>query len=405
MFQSLKPLPTDPILGLMGAFGADEDPRKIDLGVGVYRDAAGATPVMKAVKQAEESLLREQLSKAYVGPSGAAAFNEHMAGLLLGEELNARLGSRRLSMQVPGGCGGLRLAAEFINAAAPGATVWVSDPSWANHVPLLGAAGLQIQVYPYYDRASHSVRFDDMMAALSKAAAKKAKRGAGGDVLLLHGCCHNPCGADLNIEQWRAVKDLALEKGFTVLVDLAYQGFGDGLDEDAAGVRLLAAELPELIVVASCSKNFGLYRERTGALTFIGSDAGAVQVAATRLSAAARALYSMPPDHGAAVVQRILDDAKLRWLWESELGETRQRINETRSALVRELTAAGLDGFGFIEQEKGMFSYLGVTPKQVRRLVGEFSIYLVDSGRINVAGLNGDNMGHFTAAMAAVVKG
>ena len=396
MFENLQALPPDPILALTPAFRADPNPRKIDLGAGVYKDEQGNTPVMRAVKQAESELLAGQRSKAYVGPAGDRGFNEAMASLAFGDELLASLGERRVSLQTPGGCGGLRLAAEFLAQANPDATVWLSDPTWPNHRPLLGAARLGMESYPYYDFGSHSVRFDAMLDRLSAAAA--------GDVLLLHGCCHNPCGADLAAEQWRAVRDLALDKGLVVLIDMAYQGLGDGLEQDVAGVRMLAESLPELLLVSSCSKNFGLYRERTGALSAICASASVAKAAASRLAATARANWSMPPDHGAAVVRTIMENPALRADWETELAEVRGRINGLRTSLAQALREAGLSrDFGFIEREKGMFSFLGVTPEQAEILVSRYSIYLVKSGRINIAGINRANIGYLADSLAKLL--
>lgn len=398
MFDSLQALPPDPILALTPAYRADPNPDKIDLGAGVYKDENGNTPVMRAVKEAERVLLAQQDSKAYVGPVGAAGFNEAIASLVFGDALKQSLGERRVSLQTPGGCGGLRLAAEFIAKANPRATVWVSDPTWPNHRPLLGAAGLALAAYPYYDLDSHTVRFDAMLESLSAAAA--------GDVVLLHGCCHNPCGADLDREQWREMRDLALDKGLVVLIDMAYQGLGDGLEEDVYGVRLLAESLPEMLLVSSCSKNFGLYRERTGALSVICRSGAAAKATLSHLAATARANYSMPPDHGAAIVQTIMGDAGLRADWERELAEVRDRINDLRAALVRELAAAGAErDFSFIEREKGMFSFLGVTPEQAESLTGDYSIYLVKSGRINIAGINRNNISYLANSLAELLRG
>ena len=396
MFQSIQPLPPDPILGLSAAYRADTNPKKVDLGVGVYKDAAGNTPVMRAVKKAEEQLLNTQTSKAYVGPTGFADYNAAVARMLFGDDLLASLGGRRITVQSPGGCGGLRLSAEFIQKANPGAKVWVSDPTWANHVPLLGSAGLNIELYPYYDYEKHDVRFDEMLACLQKVTSD--------EVVLLHGCCHNPSGADLTQEQWQAVRDVALKQGFTVFIDLAYQGLGDGLEEDVYGVRLLAESLPELIVVSSCSKNFGLYRERTGAATVICENDSLASAASTLLAAAARANYSMPPDHGAAIVETVMNTPALHDDWEMELKEMRDRINGLRSLLVSRLRDAGVDqDFSFIEREKGMFSFLGVNKEQVQSLINDYSIYLVNSSRINVASVNEDNIDYLTASIAAVL--
>ena len=397
MFQSLKPLPADPILGLMAAFRADTNTKKIDLGVGVYKDTAGNTPVMTSVKKAENSLLTNQLSKTYISPTGAADYNDTVGTLLFGAKLTESLGKRRVTVQAPGGCGGLRLGAEFIKQANTDARVWVSDPTWANHIPLFSSAGLKIAEYPYYDYKTHSVRFDEMLACLSKIPA--------GDVVLLHGCCHNPSGADLSQEQWLQIREVTLKQGFTVFIDLAYQGLGDGLEEDVFGVRLLGEALPELIVVTSCSKNFGLYRERVGAITLICEKPETTAIGTTLIAAAARAMYSMPPDHGAAIVQLILNNPSLRHEWDTELTEMRNRINGLRSQLVRQIKAAGIDkDFSFIEREKGMFSFLGVSVDQVKSLINDYSIYLVNSSRINVAGINDNNIDYLVQSLAAVLK-
>jgi aspartate aminotransferase len=396
MFEHLSPLAADPILGLMTAFRADDNAHKIDLGVGVYKDETGATPVMRAVKAAETRLLASQATKSYVGPAGAALYNEEIANLVLGSELAAKTKALRCTFQTPGGCGGLRLAAEVINKSKPGARIFVSDPTWANHIPLLGDAGLQIEKYPYYDYESHSIRFDEMMSSLHQA--KK------GDLVLLHGCCHNPCGADLSHDQWRDIRDLALKNGFTAFIDLAYQGLGDGVDEDCFGVRLLADALPELIIVSSCSKNFGVYRERVGALTVICSSPASMKATSSLIAGTARGIYSMPPDHGATVVEMILTDPAMRADWEQELTQMRQRINGLRTLLVDRLHAAGVDrDFSFIQNEKGMFSFLGISVPQVQTLVKDYSIYLVDSSRINVAGINNANIDYLVNSIKKVI--
>ena len=398
MFESLSALPADPILRLVAEYQADNNPNKIDLGIGIYKDENGDTPVMTAVKKAEQRILETQNSKKYVGPTGSPSYNAAVVELLFGTQLNSSLGGRRVTVQAPGGCGGLRLAAEFLKLASPEATVWVSDPTWANHIPLMSAAGLRISKYPYYDYDTHSVRFDEMLSCL--------KQVPKGDIVLLHGCCHNPCGADLSLAQWEAVRDVALAQGFTVLIDLAYQGLGDGLEEDMAGTRLMAASLPELVVVSSCSKNFGLYRERTGAMTLITQSDAETKTATTLIAAAARAMYSMPPDHGAEVVQLILNDPELRSEWDAELTAMRDRINGLRAKLVAQTRTAGIDrDFGFIENEKGMFSFLGVSVEQVQTLVKDYSIYLVDSSRINVAGINDANVEYMADSLAKVLKG
>lgn len=398
MFQLMESLPADPILGLMAAYRADTNPRKIDLGVGIYKDETGATPVMTSVKKAENLILQSQMTKSYIGPTGAPDYNKTVAELIFGTNLIKSLGNRRITAQSPGGCGGLRLAAEFIKKANSNATVWVSDPTWANHVPLLASAGLNIESYPYYDYSSHSVRFDEMIDSLEKIEK--------GDIVLLHGCCHNPCGADLNQEQWIQVRDVALVQGFTVFIDLAYQGLGDGLEEDTYGARLMAESLPELIVVSSCSKNFGLYRERTGAISIICDSDATTGIATTQIAAAARAMYSMPPDHGAAIVEIILNNPALRTEWDAELTRMRNRINDLRAQLVSKINKIGIsEDFSFIQKEKGMFSFLGVNVEQVQKLVNDYSIYLVNSSRINVAGINDDNLEYLVTSLAEVLTG
>ena len=397
MFESLQPLPPDPILGLNAAFKADDNPNKVDLGIGVYKDEKGNTPVMRAVKEAEKLILNSQLTKAYVGPKGALAYNEAVAELILGATLKAGLGGRRITMQTPGGCGGLRIAAEFIARASSGSTIWGSDPTWANHKPLIGSSGLKFKSYPYYNYETHSVDFDNMIAALANVHK--------GDVVLLHGCCHNPSGADLAPNQWRTIRDLAQEQNFTIFIDLAYQGMGDGLEEDVIGVRLLAESLPELIIVSSCSKNFGLYRERTGAITLICQNEGAASAASTLIAAAARSNYSMPPDHGAAVVQLIREDSSLNSMWEEELKEIRNRINGLRITFANRMTESGAQrDFSFIQKEKGMFSFLGITKSQIDKLISEYAIYLVDSSRINVASINDDNIDYVTKSIIEVLS-
>jgi aspartate aminotransferase len=397
MFQSLNALPADPILGLMTAHRADSNPLKIDLGVGVYKDESGATPVMAAVKEAEARLLKNQTTKTYIGPAGAADYNALVAELVLGKSLATSLEQRRTTFQTPGGCGGLRLAAEFIKRSKPDARILVSNPTWANHIPLLGEAGLQIEEYPYYDYGSHSIRFDEMMSSLSSAGP--------GDLVLLHGCCHNPCGADLDQTQWQAVRDLALKNGFTPFVDLAYQGLGDGIEEDGYGVRLLAESLPELVIVSSCSKNFGLYRERTGSLMVLCETTQSMKASASQIASIARAIYSMPPDHGAAVVATILADAALHDNWLQELTVVRNRINKLRSQLVNTLKEKGVErDFSFIEKEKGMFSFLGIAVDQVQTLIRDYSIYLVDSSRINIAGINDSNIDYLTDSLIKVLN-
>lgn len=396
MFQTLENINADPILGLMAAFRADRNPHKIDLGVGVYRDANGITPVMAAVKEAETRILSTQTSKTYVGPLGDMQYNEQVAKLVLGNALFEKLADRLCTAQTPGGCGGLRLAAEFINRVSNHARIWVSDPTWPNHVPLLGAAGLEIASYPYYDYEHHTIRFDEMMSSL--------KQANSNDLVLLHGCCHNPCGADLSHEQWQQILDLALQNGFTVFIDLAYQGLGDGLEQDVYGVRLLAESLPELIVVSSCSKNFGLYCDRVGALTVICDSHSRQPAVSSQVASIARGIYSMPPDHGAAIVREILTDDALRQDWDLELTTMRDRINGLRNIIANRLKAAGVSqDFDFIRHEKGMFSFLGLSVDQIGKLIQDHSVYMVNSSRVNVAGINDGNIDYLVNSLIEVL--
>ncbi|MEH6651427.1 MAG: amino acid aminotransferase [Motiliproteus sp.] len=383
MFETLEAQPQDPILALMVQYRQDTHPQKVDLGVGVYKDEQGDTPIMDAVKQAEALRAQNENTKSYLSPAGAPGFNSAITELLLGADHSAIADNRVYTAQAPGGCGALRMAAEFIKVSNPDCNVWISDPTWANHEALIGGAGLAIKRYPYYDPQTHGVDFDSMMEALEQAAP--------GDAVLLHGCCHNPSGADLNEEQWQVVASLCQRKGLLPFIDIAYQGLGRGLDEDAFGVRLMAAQLPEVMVASSCSKNFGLYRERTGAVMVIGADAEQGRIAFTQLLSIIRSNYSMPPAHGAAIVEIILGDATLRANWEAELAEMRERIQQLRGDLVKQLANRGHD-FSFIEAERGMFSFLGITLEQVRKLRSEHHLYIVDSSRVNIAGLSSSNL-------------
>lgn len=396
MFSSLTALPNDPILGLMAAYIDDPNPKKIDLGVGVYKDEAGNTPVLKCVKKAEQFCLANENSKSYLGMAGNLGYNDKIRSLILGDsEVLAQ--NRARTTQTPGGTGALRVAAEFLRRCKGDATIWVSTPTWANHMALFAAAGLNVKEYPYYDYETRGLQFDQMMAVLSEVKA--------GDIVLLHGCCHNPSGMDLNEQQWRAVADLAAQNGFTPMIDLAYQGFGNGLDIDAQGVRILADKVDELIVCSSCSKNFGLYRERLGATTIIGKDAASADIAHSVMLSVVRGMYSMPPNHGAFVVDTILSSNELTAMWEQELTEKRDRINGLRRLLVEKLNAAA-DGydFGFIERQHGMFSFLGITPQQVETLKSDYSIYMVGSSRMNVAGISQTNIDYFAQSVAEVLK-
>lgn len=397
MFETLKPLPPDAILGIMTLFRADPNPGKIDLSVGVYQDEQGRTPVLPSVKKAEQAILAAQDSKTYVSIAGNAAFNKGIEEVIYGKDHPALKAGRISTVQTPGGSGGLSVAGHLLARAKPNARCYVSDPSWPNHQPLLKVAGLTLDTYPYYDYAKHRVDFEPMMAKLEKASA--------GELVLIHGCCHNPCGADLSKEQWEELTKLCERRGLVPFIDLAYQGLAEGLDEDAFGVRLMAARLPEVVVVSSSSKNLGLYRERVGAASVVSANAEAAKLAAANAANVARGIYSMPPDHGAAIVGYILNSPELRAQWIKELAEMRARINGLRTLLVSKLAArkTSMD-FSFIAQERGMFSFLGITKEQVIRLREEFHIYMVESSRVNIAGINNANVDRIADSIAAVLK-
>lgn len=377
MLGALKPQPADKILQLIGQFRADPRDGKIDLGVGVYRDAEGRTPIMRAVHEAERRLWQGETTKTYTGLAGEPAFHAAMAGLILGDGVQAE---RIAAAATPGGTGAIRQALDLVRLAAPGAEVWVSDPTWPNHLSILTWLGIPTRAYRYFDHATGGVDFAAMTEDLA------AVRH--GDVVLLHGCCHNPTGANLTLPQWAEVASLLAQAGAVPLVDLAYQGFGDGLEADAAGTRLLASRLPEVLIAASCSKNFGIYRERTGILLALG-DAARREVTQGTLATLNRVSYSFPPDHGARLVTTVLADPVLRADWQDELETVRAGMLDLREALAHELRRlAGSDRFGFLAQHRGMFSRLGATPEQVEALRREHGIYMVGDSRFNVAGLN-----------------
>lgn len=397
MFQHLERLQSDTILGLMAAFRADSHPQKVDLGVGVYRNEQGETPVFEAVRRAEQAVLARQSTKTYVAAAGNPGFNRAMQQLVLGEEHPALKAGRVCTIQSVGGCGALRLGAELVRQASPEAVVHVSSPTWGNHIPLLSGCGLKLETYSYLDPATGGVNFGGMRAALERLPA--------GAVVLLHASCHNPTGADLSDEQWRELLPLFKERQLLPFIDLAYQGLGAGVPEDAYGARLFAAQLPEVLVAVSCSKNFGLYRERTGALHVINETPGGAEAILTRLVRIARMLYSMPPDHGAAIVEEILTHDNLRDSWVRELTQMRARIGMLRQQAVEHLRKACPErDFSFIVRQRGMFSFLGITPEQVRELRARHHIYMTEDSRINVVGLQGASLEHFASALAQVVR-
>lgn len=397
MFENLKPVAIDPILGLMVAFKADNRAEKIDLGVGVYQDDRGRTPVMASVKEAESRLMELETTKSYQGMAGDPDYNQRMMELLLGKDHSLLSTGRVKSIQAPGGSGALRVGAEVIRRARPESKLWVGIPTWPNHIPLLGSAGFDIKQYPYYDMDARQVDTEKMMETLRQVPV--------GDLVLLHGCCHNPTGADLTNEQWDSIADLALERGFIPFIDTAYQGLGNGLDQDAYGMRMMAERLPEVIIASSCSKNFGLYRERTGSITFIAETSEQADIVVSQAMSTARSIYSMPPAHGALLVSMVLGDPQLRSQWEAELEEVRLRIKSMRNLLCDSLenNAAGMD-FSHIKRQNGMFSFLGITTPQLERLRTEFGIYIVSSTRINLAGVNSNNIEHLTQSLLTVLE-
>lgn len=394
LFQHLDRLSPDAILGLMAQFRADPSPQKVDLGVGVFRDLAGNTPILDCVRRAEESLLKAQTTKSYVAAAGRAEFNESVEMLVLGATHAARAARRVRTAQTPGGCGALRVGAELVRAAAPKTTVHVSDPTWGNHVPLLGSSGLRLERYPYYDPKSGEVRFEDMLARLDRAAP--------GDVVLVHACCHNPTGADLSMGQWKGLTELLLRRQLTPFLDLAYQGFGSSLDVDVAGIRLVVDSVPEALIAVSYSKNLGLYRERVGALITVGESESRADAAQSHVLQIARGIYSMPPDHGAAIAACVFADQALRQSWIEELAAMRTRITGMRSLLASQLRALTKDGtFDFLERQHGMFSLLGVSGAAVEALRTRHHIYMLGDSRMNLAGLTPSNVAYVAEAIAA----
>jgi aspartate aminotransferase len=383
----------DPILSQSLACLQDSREHKLDLGVGVYRNEQGDTPVLHTVKMAEERLLSSQDSKAYVGMAGCERFNNAMMTLLLGDN---RSRARSVGVQTPGASGALRLLAEVIVMANPSAKIWLSDLSYANHAPIMKTAGLAVTYYPYFNPQTKMVDETAMLTTLSSLGQN--------DVVLLHGCCHNPTGADLSYSAWQTITDMSNSQGFLPFVDMAYQGFGDGMDEDAAGFRYLAENVPSYLVASSCSKNFGLYRERTGLAVIASDTLQQSECIKSRIMECARSSYTMPPDHGAAIVRIILEDQVLKEHWLSEVAQMRQRIRGVRASLVSALQhRTGSHQFDFIAQHKGMFSVIGATSSQVVHLREAFGVYLVDGGRMNLAGLKESDIPFLADALSEVI--
>lgn len=394
MFEKFTPAKADPILGLSKLFNADPRSDKIDLGVGVYKDDSGNTPIMRAVKKAEARLHNEQTSKVYTSLPGPELFRDAMRDLVLADAVPAE---RVATLQTPGGTGAIRQVLESVKMINPDCTVWISDPSWPTHLSMATHMGFKTRTYPYFDNKTAAVDTAAMMAAFAELKA--------GDLLLLHGCCHNPTGANIDMDTWKAITDLVIEKGVMPFVDIAYQGFGDGLNEDAAPLRHMASRVLEMYVAASCSKNFGLYRDRVGIAMLIAKDAATAAVVQGNLATLNRLNYSFAPDHGAALVAIILNDPALRAEWMQELGEMRDTMLTIRQNLADALRQqCNSDRFDFIAEHRGMFSRLGLAPELVDMLRDQHGMYVVGDSRINIAGLAGGRYQPFANAVAQVVS-
>jgi aspartate aminotransferase len=394
LFQQLERLISDSILGLMAKYRADPCKDKVDLGVGVYRDLSSNTPILDCVRRAEKEVLAAQTTKAYVSAAGREEFNAAVEELVLGSAHPARRDRRARTLQAPGGCGALRVGAELIKDAAPNAAVHLSDPTWGNHAPLLGDCGLKLERYPYYDAFTHELKFEQMLHRLQTANA--------GDAVLIHACCHNPTGADLSPAQWREVTDLLERRKLVPFLDIAYQGFGSSLDADAAPIRGVVERLPEALIAVSFSKNLGLYRERVGALIVVSENAVRADAVSSYMLHIARSIYSMPPDHGAAIAARIFTEQNLRQEWVRELDAMRARIKEMRSLLADRLCeVTGGNSFDFIRTQHGMFSLLGVSREAVERLREKHHIYMTSDSRMNLAGIMPHNVSYVAEAFAA----
>jgi aspartate/tyrosine/aromatic aminotransferase len=396
MFQDLQLAPPDPILGLTAAFKEDPRANKINLSVGVYQDSAGRTPVLECVKAAERRMAERESTKDYLPIDGSGEYNTRVRALMLGEKHEAATSGRALTAHTPGGTAALRVAADFIKQKFPTASVWLSKPTWANHPSIFEAAGVPTKTYAYFDAASSKLDIDAMLSDL--------KRIPAGDVVLLHGCCHNPSGIDPTRAEWKRIADVVHARSLLPLVDFAYQGFGDGLDEDAVGLLELCRPGSELLIANSFSKNFGLYCERVGGLTVVAANADAAKAAMSHVKRAIRANYSNPPLHGAAIVGTILGDAELRKRWLVELAQMRDRINGMRHTFVETMKRKTPQrDFSFIAGQRGMFSFSGLTPAQVDELRSKHAIYIVGNGRINVAGMTPANLEPLCDAIASVL--
>ncbi len=389
IFKNLQQQPPDKILALMTAFKEDPRDQKLDLGVGVYKDPTGITPIMRSIKLAEKKWWEIESSKSYVGLAGDPAFSDAIISLVLGNSIPRNLIA---SAATPGGTGAVRQGFELFKVANPGVRVFVSDPTWPNHISILQYLNIPFETYRYFDNETRGVDFDSMVSDLSRAKA--------GDVILLHGCCHNPTGANLDKQQWKIIVNLLNKNGATPMIDLAYQGFGDGLEEDVYATRLIAESVPETVIASSCSKNFGIYRERAGLLMLVSQDSSKRNINQSMLAYLNRQNYSFPPDHGSRLVSIVLNDKDLRSDWMSELEDIRNSLLNLRVQLSNELQKiSGSDRFSFIASHRGMFSRLGATPSQVEKMRTEFGIYMVSDSRFNVAGLNNETVPAFAKAI------
>ncbi|MCY0387784.1 aspartate/tyrosine/aromatic aminotransferase [Robbsia sp. Bb-Pol-6] len=396
LFSAVELAPRDPILGLNDAFNADARPSKVNLGVGVYTNDAGRIPLLRAVSEAEKARVAAATPRGYLPIEGIAAYDQAVQSMLFGNDSALIKAHRIVTVQALGGTGALKIGADFLKRLNPSAQVAISDPSWENHRALFEGAGFAVVNYPYYESATHGVAFDALIAAFESYAR--------GTIVVLHACCHNPTGVDLTTEQWRKVVEVVAARGLVPFLDIAYQGFGDGIDADAAAVRLFADAGVSAFVSSSFSKSFSLYGERVGALSIVTQSADESKHVLSQLKRVIRTNYSTPPTHGGMIVSAILNDSALRAMWEEELGEMRTRIRTMRTSLVEKLRAAGARrDFGFVSAQRGMFSYSGLSAQQVDRLREEFGIYAVGTGRICVAALNTRNIDAVAAAIAAVI--
>lgn len=397
MFENIRAAPRDAILGLTESFREDPNPKKINLSVGVYQDGSGKTPILESVHQAGKLVLERQKSMSYLPIPGAPAYATAVQRLMFGAGHEVETSGRAATSHTPGGTGALRVAADLIHQQMPKATVWLTQPTWPNHPQIFAAAGVPTKSFAYFDPKTNSLAFDEAIAAIQKIPA--------GDVIMLHGCCHNPTGIDPTPAQWSRLTDVIYERGSLPLLDFAYQGFAEGIQEDAIALKAFSRPGAELIVCSSFSKNFGLYCERVGALTIVAKDKSAADTVQSQVKACIRANYSNPPAHGAELVTTVLNDAELHKVWTQEVAQMRSRINGMRELLVKTLKAKGVPGdYSFITRQRGMFSFSGLTPPQVEALKQKYAIYIVGSGRINVAGITDQNVGPLCEAIADVVK-